>query len=85
MFHHKEGRHTQKSVSHKERVKHKKGVHILHFQRDGTHTLLSYVDQARDQHSIAKAGLVTEEKERTEENHTIFLPTKQKNSQVSRN
>ena len=31
------------------------------------------MDQARNQYSIAKAGSVTEEKERSEENHTIFF------------
>ena len=35
------------------------------------HTLLSYVDQARDQNSIAEAALVTGEKERKEGNQTI--------------
>ena len=39
----------------------------------GTYTLLLHEDQARDQYSIAKAGLVTEGKERKEENQTIFF------------
>ena len=35
---------------------------MVHYRKGDTHTLLSNVDQARDQYSIAKAGLVTEEK-----------------------
>ena len=42
-------------------------------KEEGTHTLLSHVDQARDQYSIAKAELVTAGKERKKENHTIFF------------
>ena len=44
----------------------------VYTQKRGTHTLLSHVVQARDQYSIAETGLVAEEKERKEGNHTIF-------------
>ena len=55
MFHHKrEVTHIQKNVSHKEGVTHPKGVHILYLQKEGTHTLLSCVYQARDHYSIAE-------------------------------
>ena len=46
-------------MTHREKVT-KKGVHTtLLTKKEGTHTLMSYVDQARDQYSIAKAELVT--------------------------
>ena len=47
----------------------------VYTQKGGTHTLLLHEDQARDQYSIAEVGLVTEGKERKEENQTIFLPS----------
>ena len=89
MFHHNWGdTHTHRRVCHTKKGWHREEIHTLIILKEGTHTLLSYVDQARDQYSIAKAGLVTGEKERKEENHTIFSPTtmqtKQKNLQISR-
>ena len=64
--------HTEECVTQRKGDTHKGSTHTLK-KEGGTHTLLSYVDQARDQYSIAKAGLLTEEKERKEENHTIFF------------
>ena len=72
MLHHKMGGDTHRRMCHTKKVWHTKGVHTLYIWKGDTHTLLSYVDQARDQYSIAKAGLVTEEKSK-EENHIIFL------------
>ena len=42
-------------------------------EKEGTHTLLSQVGHTRDQYSVGKADMVTEGKERQEENHTIFV------------
>ena len=76
---------TQKNVSHKEGVTHKGSTHTIY---EGTHTLLSYVDQARDQCSIAKAELWQKEKnvkkKIMQSSSPTTMQTKQKNLQISR-
>ena len=65
--------HTEECVTQRKSNTQKGSTHTLFIWKEGTHTLLSFVGQARDQYSIAKAELVTERKERKEENHTIFF------------
>ena len=62
MFHHKMGGDTHRRMCHTKKGWHTNGVHTLCIWKGDTHTLLSYMDQARDQYSVAKAGLVTEDK-----------------------
>ena len=65
--------HTEERVTQRKSDIQKGCTHTLKILKEGTRTLLSYVGQARDQYSIAKAELVTKGKERKEENHTIFF------------
>ena len=66
--------HTEECVTQR-KLTCKKGVHTLYIEKEGTHTLLSHVDQARDQYSIVEVRLLAEEKECKEGNHTIFFTT----------
>ena len=71
MFHHMGGD-THRRMCHTKKGWHTNGVHTLCIWKGDTHTPMSYMDQARDQYYVAKAGLVTEEKSK-EENHIIFF------------
>ena len=69
LFHHKGWWHTQKKgVTQRMEV----DTPYIYIEGGFSHTLLTYVDQARDQYSIAKAGLVAEE-ERKKGNQTILF------------